>query len=99
MPNTIEWRCITLYPPHGFINIGDNLVSSHGNNHLARTESYPTHPVANHIQLNQLPLLGQCIASGEKQVHQQRLPAPLDDLLTRNICSKSLDQFDTRILS
>lgn len=96
MPDGINWRGILLYPPHGFIHIGNYLVSSHSNNHLARAESYPSHPVTDHIRIYQLSLLSQCIASGEKQVHQQRLPAPLDNLLTRNICGKSLDQFDGR---
>lgn len=64
-------------PVHRRFDIRDNLVDSYENDYVFRAEIDASDSVANHIEVDQLPFLGQSVGSSQEQVGQQGLFAPV----------------------
>ena len=96
MAEHVERGGIGPDPLHGRGQIGDQLVPAHGEDHVVRPVSEAGHPVAHHVQVDQLPFFGDRIGAGEEQVRQQCLPPTLEDLRPRNPAGKGLDHADGR---
>ncbi|VTR70170.1 hypothetical protein DESC_780358 [Desulfosarcina cetonica] len=70
-------RGVALDACHGGFAVGNQFVAADEQQHVAGAEGQGGHPVADHIQIDQLTVFGDRVGAGNEKIHQKGFPATL----------------------
>ena len=97
MPPGIHWCTDLSYPLHAGLEILHQFINSNRQHNIPGSENDPVGPVADHVEIDQFAVLGNCIRTGQKEVNQQCLTAELDLLVPVQTFFESINEANPRL--